>query len=69
MENYHRKQAADCAHQAAATSLAQARERNLRAEQVWLVMADRGAGGLQLAAKDGEPMSISGDVAHSRPPR
>lgn len=43
MENYYRKQAAECAREAASTSLAQVRERNLRAEQVWLSMAEREA--------------------------
>jgi hypothetical protein len=43
VENYYRKQAAECAREAASTSLAQVRERNLRAEQVWFGLADKEA--------------------------
>ena len=39
--DYYLAQAAKCANDAAASTLLQVRDRNLRAEQAWLSMADR----------------------------
>jgi len=43
MEDYYREQAATCAREADAATLAHVRDRCRRSEQAWLEMADRAA--------------------------
>lgn len=64
METYYRERAAECARDAAAASLAKVRERSLRAQEVWLGLAERAS---QTASyrRERETTSIkAADVAH-----